>query len=135
MHQTRPSYQAVIRTPFGALGLCVQETRLKSIDFLPEQEVEQAAKDAATARIVESLRAYLKDPFTPFAFEPLLEGTDFQQRVWRRLMRIPPGETVTYGRLAQELRSSPRAIGNACRANPCPIVAPLRCESIKSGGR
>jgi methylated-DNA-[protein]-cysteine S-methyltransferase len=51
-------------------------------------------------------------------------GTPFQRRVWEAMRAIPPGRTRTYGDLAAELGTSPRAIGGACRANPCPIVVP-----------
>ncbi len=167
---TQLPYQAVIQTPFGALGICMQDQRLKSLDFLPQEAVAkgdtrcgpwrgrhfrrlQAVEnegnekshfsfpcckgpmegllqyppqergtleplDMATALVAESLLDYLNDPKSTIPFEPLLEGTEFQQRVWHRLLQIPPGTTVTYGQLAQELHSSPRAIGNACRANP-----------------
>lgn len=51
-------------------------------------------------------------------------GTPFQQRVWRRLMAIPCGGTVTYGALAEALGSSPRAVGGAVGRNPISIVIP-----------
>ncbi len=53
-----------------------------------------------------------------------LKGTAFQKRVWQALCNIPPGTTKTYGELAKELHTSPRAIGNACRKNPLPIIIP-----------
>jgi methylated-DNA-[protein]-cysteine S-methyltransferase len=53
-----------------------------------------------------------------------LHGTSFQQRVWRALMAIPVGQVRSYGELARELRTSARAIANACRANPIAIIVP-----------
>ena len=47
-----------------------------------------------------------------------------QQRVWRLLRAIPPGQTRTYGELAQALSTSPRAVGGACRANPIVLLIP-----------
>jgi methylated-DNA-[protein]-cysteine S-methyltransferase len=58
----------------------------------------------------------------PLAFD----GTDFQQQVWRELMRIPFGETVSYRQLAERIgrpRAS-RAVGLANGANPLPIIVP-----------
>jgi methylated-DNA-[protein]-cysteine S-methyltransferase len=40
------------------------------------------------------------------------------------LRSIPPGRTRTYGELASKLGTSARAVGGACRANPCPVVVP-----------
>ena len=53
-------------------------------------------------------------------------GTDFQRRVWKRLLDIPYGETTTYGRLATDLgdAKASRAVGLANGSNPIPIVIP-----------
>ncbi len=45
-------------------------------------------------------------------------GTPFQRRVWALALRIPRGKVVTYGWMAARLRSSPRAVGQALKANP-----------------
>jgi len=58
------------------------------------------------------------------------QGTKFQQRVWQALLDIPVGQVKTYGLLAKELNSSPRAIGNACRNNRFPIIIP--CHRVVS---
>jgi len=53
-------------------------------------------------------------------------GTDFDRAVWRALVRIPPGETRSYGEVAR-LTGRPRAaraVGNACGRNPVPVVVP-----------
>lgn len=51
-------------------------------------------------------------------------GTAFQRRVWDALLAIPYGETRTYGELAAELGSSPRAIGTAVGKNPISVIVP-----------
>lgn len=53
-----------------------------------------------------------------------LNGTAFQKRVWAELLNIPPGKTITYSELAKKLHTHPRAIGQACRANPLPVTIP-----------
>ena len=133
MMQDRHDYQAILQTPFGALGVTMSTDRLKSIDFLPEENGSVAPVDEATRGVTAAIQGYLNDPNSTFPFELLLEGTDFQQRVWQRLMQIPVGTTVTYGQLAEELNSSARAIGNACRANPCPLVVPCHRVVGKTG--
>jgi len=70
------------------------------------------------------LQQYFKNPQTSFNIKADEHGTAFQQRVWQALRDIPVGETRTYGQIARQLNSSPRAVGNACRANPLPIVTP-----------
>lgn len=53
-------------------------------------------------------------------------GTDFQRRVWRALLDIPYGKTISYGELARRIGnpSASRAVGLANGANPLPIVVP-----------
>jgi methylated-DNA-[protein]-cysteine S-methyltransferase len=59
-------------------------------------------------------------------------GTPFQQRVWRALRRIPFAETRTYGQLARQLRSSPRAVGRANATNPICLLVP--CHRVVGAG-
>lgn len=59
----------------------------------------------------------------------------FQQRLRAALIEIPPGQTVTYGELARHLRTSPRAVGAGCRANPLPLIFPChRVVAAKNSG-
>jgi len=53
-------------------------------------------------------------------------GTEFQQRIWEELLRIPPGHSRSYGELARTLRKpgAARAVGSACGANPIPLLIP-----------
>jgi len=53
-----------------------------------------------------------------------LRGTPFRQQVWKELLTIPYGKTVTYGELARRVGSSPRAIGGAVGHNPVPLIVP-----------
>ena len=55
----------------------------------------------------------------PLAFEPGLTG-----EVQRAMVAIPYGETRTYGDLARALGAAAQAIGQACGANPIPVVIP-----------
>jgi methylated-DNA-[protein]-cysteine S-methyltransferase len=65
----------------------------------------------------------------------LLEATPFQKQVWQALLTIPCGSTLTYGELAKKLNSSPRAVGQACRANPLPFLIPChRVVGAKNSG-
>ena len=63
------------------------------------------------------------------------QGTAFQQQVWKALMRIPPGQTRTYGQLAAELAGAghARAIGRAVGANPIAWLIPCHRVLPASG--
>lgn len=73
---------------------------------------------------------YLKTPQFMFDLPLNPHGTGFQQSVWHYLRSIPAGEVRTYGEVAAELGSSARAVGNACRRNPLPLVIP--CHRVVS---
>ncbi len=55
-----------------------------------------------------------------------LSGTRFQKRVWKELIKIPRGKTITYFELARRIGSprACRAVGNACGKNPLPVAIP-----------
>jgi len=56
---------------------------------------------------------------------PLAQAkTAFQMRLREALLAIPPGKTRTYGELAHELGTAPRALGQALGANPLPLLIP-----------
>ncbi len=76
-------------------------------------------------RILQQILAYFESPYRVSFTVPLKPvGTIFQQRVWRQMSKIPPGQVQTYGELATSLHTSARAVGNACRANPIPLIIP-----------
>jgi methylated-DNA-[protein]-cysteine S-methyltransferase len=77
--------------------------------------------------------AYFQDPSRRIDVRCKLSGTPFQRRVWRLIAAIPPGTTRTYGELAAALGSSARAVGGACRANPCPLVVPCHRVVARQG--
>jgi methylated-DNA-[protein]-cysteine S-methyltransferase len=59
---------------------------------------------------------------------------EFEQRVYAALRAVPPGETVTYGELAERVGSpgAARAVGAAMGRNPIPIIIP--CHRVLAGG-
>jgi len=105
---------AVVATAFG------DTDRLQS--FLNSPPLK--ADDACTAAAREQLIAYFAGQRRDFDLPLAPAGTAFQQRVWAALRRIPFGETRSYGEIARELGSSPRAIGRANGTNPICVIVP-----------
>lgn len=64
------------------------------------------------------------------------QGTEFEQDVWKRLIKIEYGQTMTYGEVAQKVgrKLASRAVGNAVAKNPIPIVVPCHRVLPASGG-
>lgn len=78
--------------------------------------------------VLAQARALLDDYFNgqtrDFDIPLSLKGSAFSQKFARALCAIPFGETKTYGELATELGVSAQAIGQACGANPIPVIVP-----------
>lgn len=129
----RKDYQAVIAAPFGTLGILSEDGLLCGIDFLPAGTPLQAAADPASLDACRKLRAYLRDASAPLDLDLRLAGTEFQQRVWRAIQAIAPGRTQTYSELAQHVGSGPRAVANACGANPIPLIIPCHRVVARHG--
>jgi methylated-DNA-[protein]-cysteine S-methyltransferase len=110
-------------TPFGRIGLHWESERLLRVDLLAR--VNGQSRRMLTPEWLEAeLGAYFRDPTYRIVCPVDTAGTPFQQSVWEQIAAIPAGDTVTYGRIAEALHSSPRAVGNACRANPVPLRVP-----------
>lgn len=127
------NYQAIFVAPFAALGIRIAQGRLTGINFLPPETQALAPQNALSQQVCDQLAAYLSD--SAYVFDlPLDEsGTSFQRRVWLELSKIPPGQPLTYGELARRLGSAARAVGQACGANPLPIVVPCHRVVAKNG--
>ena len=127
-------------TPRGlcALRLCLfhrAEEQLSDVrgDF---PEAEMVEEPTALQPYADQLVAFLEartDIFNP----PLdiLSGTTFQREVWAELQRVPPGETVSYTKLAARVGrpSAVRAVAGACAGNPLAIAIPCH-RAVRSDG-
>lgn len=123
-----PDYDAVLPAPFGAIGVRLTDEALAGLDFLPPETPLRPCGSAAVQRVVHELDAYYANPRHAWRLLLAPAGTPFRQRVWQALIAIPVGATRTYGELAQQLGTSPRAVGQAVGDNPIPIVIP--CHRI-----
>jgi len=97
---------------------------LAGIHFIDKTTSLLAPQTSLAKEISTQLKAYFNQEAFNFDFPILLTGTEFQQSVWLALSKISIRATTTYGELAKQLASGPRAVGNACRHNPIPIIIP-----------
>lgn len=124
-------YQASVKTPFAHLGLRLKDDQLVGVEFIDRKhEIPPSTETAKT--LCAYLRRYCQAPgdVASVNIACKLNGTPFQQKVWKALREIPVGKVMTYGELAIKVGSSARAVGNACRKNPVPVVIP--CHRVVS---
>ena len=80
------------------------------------------------------LDAYFKGENPKITMPLSPEGTEFQQKVWKELEKIPYGRTVTYGEIGRRLGiKSAQAIGGAVGRNPISIIIPCHRVIGKNG--
>lgn len=129
-----------LESPVGALLVAGDEAGLHCISFprgdravAPRQEWRR--DEALFENAFAQLAAYFAGALTEFELPLHFAGTPFQKAVWRTLIDIPYGETMSYGALAAAIGrpSAARAVGAANGANPLPIVAP--CHRVIGADR
>ena len=127
-------FSALINAPFGAVAISMQAGHL-AIDLLAESPAveNQMSADVLINQAHQQIVKYLQQANSPFNMPMPEQGTAFQQRVWQAIASIPPGQTRTYGQLAEQLNSGPRAVANACGANPTPLIIPCHRVLAKNG--
>lgn len=126
-------YDAIIPTPFGAIGIQAQDDFLTRLELLGEPHTEQRSANAFVQSLVNQISEYLRNPQASLNASFAVKGTPFQKRVWRMIAAIPAGQTLSYGELAVKVNSGPRAVANACGANQIPLYIPCHRVVAKNG--
>jgi len=130
-------FDAVMRTPFGGVGvrteaLGTEDECVSEITYLPPGVREVAPKDRLAEQACAQFARYFDDPSYPLELPLKPVGTQFQRRVWDKIATVPSGRVRSYGEIARELHSGPRAVGQACGANYFPLVIP--CHRVVAAG-
>lgn len=112
--------RAGIVGPFGPVALVERDGVLVGLEWrLPEMP----GRSALLAEGLRQLAAYFERRLLRFDL-PLDWGTGLNAAVRRAMADIPHGETRTYGQIAKQVGAAPQAVGQACGANPLPIIIP-----------
>lgn len=125
-------------SPLGSITIASDEASVTGIWFensrffgetLSGKYINQAT--AAAEQAVHWLDIYFNNKIPDFTPPLLLKGTDFRMTVWKMLLDIPYGETISYGDIAKAVakrrgieKMSAQAVGNAVGHNPISIIVP-----------
>jgi methylated-DNA-[protein]-cysteine S-methyltransferase len=138
---TNMIYYQYMKSPVGKLLVAGNEKGLHLINFprngnpsLPGLEWEENPKPLQ--EVLSQLEAYFAGKQKAFSLDICLNVTPFQKKVLTALRRVPYGETISYGELAQKMGNpkASRAVGQANARNPIPIVIPCH-RVIGSNGK
>ncbi len=92
--------------------------------------------DRKNSDVCNQIKKYLKGGLTRFSCPLDIRGTDFQQRVWSQLLKIPYGRTRSYKQIAEAIEhpKACRAVGNANGSNAMPLLIPCHRVIETNGG-
>jgi methylated-DNA-[protein]-cysteine S-methyltransferase len=134
-------YYQYMDSPIGKLLVAGDEKGLHLINFpkngkpsLPESDWTENPKPLQEALL--QLDAYFSGRLKTFSLNLCLDVRPFQKKVLTTLRRVPYGQTISYGKLAEKIGSpkASRAVGQANAKNPMPIVIPCH-RVIGSNGK
>ena len=131
MKQSTAEYDFLYDSPTGLLGVCIDAESITEIIWL-EQDILATTETSPSKlinkklkkEIISALDDYFESGLIDSEISLCPDGTRFQKRVWQALKKIPMGTVKTYGDVAKELKTSSRAVGQACRRNNIPLFIP-----------
>ena len=162
--QPRHTVATTLATPMGAVRIAATHRGVCRMNFVAVRQADSAARrtsapprrglsagggrmapaDSASARQAQEhlqraarqLKEYFAGRRKTFDLALDLQGTAHQRRVWRALLEIPFGQTLSYGQVARQLGTpgSARAVGHACASNPVWLVVPCHRVIASDGG-
>jgi methylated-DNA-[protein]-cysteine S-methyltransferase len=112
---------ASLHTRFGPLCVTEHDGAITQLSWGPAAHQDTSP---LLTRALDQLRAYDAGTLDAFDLPLRVAGTDFQRAVCAAMSAIPMGETRTYGEIAKDLDAMPQAVGQACGANPIPVIIP-----------
>ncbi|WP_406144539.1 methylated-DNA--[protein]-cysteine S-methyltransferase [Streptomyces sp. NBC_01012] len=128
---TTTRQHTVVDSPYGALTLVATDGVLSGLYMTgqrhrPPAETFGVSDPGPFDEVIRQLDAYFAGELREFGLPLELAGTPFQRSVWAELVRIPYGETRSYGELADRLGKpgASRAVGLANGRNPVGIIVP-----------
>ena len=126
-------YQSSFKSPLGFLIIKSDGQFITEISF-SESELQEQNDCAVILQCKQQLEDYFSGKSIEFDLPLNPKGTEFQQKVWNELIKIPYGETITYMELAVRLGDAKavRAVGTANGRNPIAIVIP--CHRVIGAG-
>lgn len=120
--------KSMVQTPIGELELMEDEKGICRLSFGASFESEDVLEEETPllAEAKKQFREYFAGKRKAFELPLSLHGTEFQMRDWEELLRIPYGETRSYGEIARAIGcpKGSRAVGMANRNNPIAIIVP-----------
>jgi len=118
---------AYYNSPLGVLKILADEKGIKGIDFVKDKVKSiQNSSSEIIEKCIRQLDEYFQGKRKSFELKLNPEGTEFQRKVWKELLKIPYGTTLSYGEISRRIKNpkAVRSVGQAIGRNPISIVIP-----------
>lgn len=122
---------ATFATPIGRMTLIGDGAALRALSIATD-ELPRGPTTGILKVAIEQLEQWFAGERQNFALPLVPLASSRGEALRRGMIDIGYGETLSYGGLARQLSSSPRAIGQACARNPLPIIVP--CHRVLAAG-
>jgi methylated-DNA-[protein]-cysteine S-methyltransferase len=125
---------AYYNSPLGVLKILADEKGIKEIEFAQEEfKSIQNSSSKIIKDCIKQLDEYFRGKRKSFELKLNPEGTEFQKKVWKELLKIPYGKTLSYGEISRRIKNpkAVRSVGQAIGRNPISIVIP--CHRVIGG--
>lgn len=118
------THVSYLESPIGFLRILSNGLGITEIKFIDNDGPDDP--DIHTESAKTQLREYFEGRRDEFSLTLLPDGTDFEQKVWEKLLHISVGSTTSYGSIAKQLgdKNFAQAVGHANGKNPIAIVIP-----------
>lgn len=119
-------FEAYYGSPLGPMRIAGSEAGISAIEFCSGQPPAQTGPHPSLHHCLQQLDEYFQGRRRNFSFELDLSGTEFQEKVWRQVLKIPFGATASYAEIARRIghEKAFRAVGRANGQNRLAIVVP-----------
>lgn len=124
MRETASMTCRIVASPLGAIRLTAGEEALEAITIIGGKAPDDASGHPLLDEAAAQLAAYFAGTLEAFDLPLAPLQSERGNALRAAIVAIPYGEVQSYGEVAHRIGSGPRAIGQACRRNPFPIVVP-----------
>ncbi len=134
MRETASMTCRIIASPVGAIAISASDEAIAATDMLGPDAIPDDVRSPLLDEAAAQISAYFEGTLNTFDLPIEPKSTKRGNALRDAIIAIPYGEVASYGEIARNASSGPRAIGQACRRNPLPIIVPCH-RVIAAGGK
>jgi len=128
---------AYFKSPIGHIRFSADKIGIKEVEFVDEKVkiIPKQPANELLKKCLKQLQEYFNGERREFDLKLTINGTDFQKKVWKELMKIPFGNVVSYAEIAKRIKNprAVRAVGQAIGGNKISIIIP--CHRVIGSDR